>query len=160
VKKQILALIAGLVTITVTLASAQAVLSNPHGRKLFKDHHLLLALAAVRGEKDVLLIIASLPGANAKTAEEVINFGGAVHFGRLGLTEAEHLSHVLLVLAFATVTLAILISVATALVLLASKVWLQFDNVLEQRLQPCGSSSEAGNQQSLLQSDHLAARIL
>jgi hypothetical protein len=65
--------------IAATFLAAQAT-SPPSSRKLFKNHHLLLALAAARSEKDVLLILASRPGANAKTAEEVVKLGGAVHF--------------------------------------------------------------------------------
>ena len=83
-----------------------------------------------------------------------------LQFGRLGLQETEHVSRVLLVLVFATVILAILISVATALALVASRVCLQFDGWLGQHLQPRRGSSGAVNQQALLHSDNLAARIL
>jgi hypothetical protein len=49
-------------------------------RKLFKNHHLLMSLAAARGDKDLVVLIASHSGQNASVAEEVQHLGGEVHF--------------------------------------------------------------------------------
>jgi len=49
-------------------------------RKLFKNHHLLLALAAARGEKDVVVLVASRPGTNARAAEAIAALNGEVHY--------------------------------------------------------------------------------
>lgn len=49
-------------------------------RKLFKNHRLLMALAAARGDKDLVVLIASRPGENARVVEEVQKLGGEVHF--------------------------------------------------------------------------------
>jgi hypothetical protein len=40
-------------------------------RKLFKNHRMLMALAAARGDKDLVVLIAARPGENARVAEEV-----------------------------------------------------------------------------------------
>ena len=52
----------------------------PTERKLFKNHRLLMAVAAARGDKDLVVLIASRPGENSHVAEEVERVGGAVHF--------------------------------------------------------------------------------
>jgi hypothetical protein len=49
-------------------------------RKLFKNHRLLMALAAARGDKDLVVLIASRPGDNARVVEEVQRLGGEIHF--------------------------------------------------------------------------------
>jgi hypothetical protein len=80
VTKRILSAIAGLLTVTAIFSISQAAHSNAPERKLFKNHHFLLAQAAARGEKEVVLVIASRPGANARVAQQVIGLNGAVHF--------------------------------------------------------------------------------
>ena len=49
-------------------------------RKLFKNHRMLMALAAARGEKDLVVLVASRPGQNGRVADEVQRLGGEVHF--------------------------------------------------------------------------------
>jgi len=47
---------------------------------LFKDARGELAQARARGESDVILVIASMPGRNRSVAEAIVGFGGAVQF--------------------------------------------------------------------------------
>lgn len=49
-------------------------------RKLFKNHRMLMALAAARGDKDLVVLIAARPGENTRVAEEVQRLGGEVRF--------------------------------------------------------------------------------
>ena len=47
---------------------------------LFKDSRGEVAAARARGERDVLLVIASMPGANASVANTITSLGGTVQF--------------------------------------------------------------------------------
>lgn len=71
-------LVAGLLLLLVsaTQVSAQAA-RRPF---LFKDARSELAAARARGDKDVLLVIASMPGANANVAKTITSMGGSVQF--------------------------------------------------------------------------------
>ncbi|HEY3929103.1 MAG TPA: S8 family serine peptidase [Candidatus Koribacter sp.] len=64
----------------LTLTGATESTNAPAERKLFKNHRLLMAIAAARGDKDLVVLIASRPGENAHVAEEVARLGGEVHF--------------------------------------------------------------------------------
>lgn len=69
--------------VTIFALAAVGAGENPNApaeRKLFKNHRLLMAIAAARGDKDLVVLIASRPGENAQVAEEVQKLGGAVHF--------------------------------------------------------------------------------
>ena len=61
-------------------AQGQARSNSVRQRKLFKNHHILMALAAARGDKDLVVLIASRPGRNAHVTDEVTRLGGQIHF--------------------------------------------------------------------------------
>jgi len=69
-----------IMTVTQYATAAGKPSSIPSERKLFKNHHLLMSLAAARGDKDLVVLIASRPGENSRVAEEVQRLGGEVHF--------------------------------------------------------------------------------
>lgn len=70
-----------LLAAAMLLAARGQTRSNPAvERKLFKNHHILMALAAARGDKDLVVLIASRPGDNARVADEVTRLGGEIHF--------------------------------------------------------------------------------
>ena len=62
--------------LVTSAASAQV----PRRPFLFKDARGELAQARARGEADVLLVVASMPGQNRRVAEAVAGFGGHVQF--------------------------------------------------------------------------------
>lgn len=68
-----------LVPMLILDASGQMRSSTPQ-RKLFKNHHILMALATARGDKDLVVLIASHPGENARVANEVARLGGEIHY--------------------------------------------------------------------------------
>ncbi|HUF51818.1 MAG TPA: S8 family serine peptidase [Longimicrobiales bacterium] len=65
-----------LLLLLVQAAHAQA----PRRPFLFKDARGDLAAARARGDRDVLLVIASMPGANARVAQRITRMGGTVQF--------------------------------------------------------------------------------
>ncbi|MDT8067069.1 MAG: S8 family serine peptidase [Terriglobia bacterium] len=69
-----------LIPAIISPALGQAHPSAAPQRKLFKNHHILMALAAARGDKDLVVLIASRPGENARVADEVTRLGGEIHF--------------------------------------------------------------------------------
>lgn len=90
------------ITILVGLALFTSAFSETQAkRKLFKNHRMLLALSAARGEKDVLILIASRNGSNASVVDEIKSLGGEVHYredsvdylrARVPLTSVEKLA--------------------------------------------------------------------
>ncbi len=68
-----------LISTQVAIGAAKSA-STPAERKLFKNHHMLMAVAAARGEKELVVLIASRPGENGRVAAEVQRLGGEVHF--------------------------------------------------------------------------------
>jgi hypothetical protein len=62
----------------VTAQSTQAQIARRDF--LFKDGRSSLAMARARGEKDALLVIASMPGANATVARAITALGGTVQY--------------------------------------------------------------------------------
>ena len=60
----------------VPSVSAQA----PRRPFMFKDARSEVAAARVRGDSDVLLIVASMPGANARVAQIITALGGTIRF--------------------------------------------------------------------------------
>src|SRR5512146_2075152 len=69
-----------LVPALILPASGQVPSTVAPQRKLFKNHHILMALAAARGDKDLVVLIASRPGENARVADEVKRLGGEIHY--------------------------------------------------------------------------------
>src|SRR5688572_22451357 len=64
----------------VSLSAGQIDAQIPRRGFLFKDTRGDIAAARARGEKDVLLVIASMPGANARVAKAITAKGGTVQF--------------------------------------------------------------------------------
>ena len=68
------------VTLALLLSVSTASAQVPRRPFLFKDARGELAQARARGESDVLLVIASMPGQNRRVAEAVSGMGGKVQF--------------------------------------------------------------------------------
>src|SRR5262245_21181493 len=68
-------LLAGLL---VVFAAQSASAQIPRRQFLFKDARSELAIARAKGEKDALLIIASMPGQNAVVAKTITSMGGTI----------------------------------------------------------------------------------
>jgi hypothetical protein len=68
------------VTVALTLAGDTLTAQVAPRPFLFKDARGELAAAAARGEDDVLLVIAAMPGANGVVAERIAAVGGTVRY--------------------------------------------------------------------------------
>jgi hypothetical protein len=66
--------------IALLLAAQSAVAQAPRRPFLFKDARSELIAARVRGDKDVTLVIASMPAANARVVRSIAAAGGSVQF--------------------------------------------------------------------------------
>src|ERR1051325_616794 len=66
--------------ILVFVSAALPAQQVPRRPFLYKDARGELAAARARGDRDLLLVIASAVGANARVAAAVTQLGGAVHF--------------------------------------------------------------------------------
>src|SRR5437899_7318821 len=62
------------------LAAGQGGAQTPRRGVLFKDSRADLAAARARGQKDAVLVIASMPGANPRVARLIAAAGGTVQF--------------------------------------------------------------------------------
>lgn len=67
-------------TFVFLLVASQVSAQVPRRPFLFKDARGELAQARARGESDVILVVASMPGQNRRVAEAVAGFGGSVLF--------------------------------------------------------------------------------
>ncbi|HSL68583.1 MAG TPA: hypothetical protein VK864_00005, partial [Longimicrobiales bacterium] len=67
-------------TSLLLLVAAAASAQTPRRPFLFKDVRSELALARAKGDRDVLLVIASMPRANASVARAITSAGGTVQF--------------------------------------------------------------------------------
>jgi hypothetical protein len=83
------------------MAAPRAADGNSGHEKLYKHEHELIALSKLRGEKDVVVLVAARTGKIAAAAEEFTKLGGEVHFraddvdylrGRLPVDQVEKLS--------------------------------------------------------------------
>jgi len=83
-----------------TAAPRAAAANSEHG-KLYKHEHLLIVLSKLRGEKDVVVLVAARTGKIAEAAQEFARLGGDVHFraddvdylrGRLPVDAVENFS--------------------------------------------------------------------
>ena len=71
----------GLISLVASALPAQPRASDPPRRSfLFKDARGEIAAAKARGDTTVLLVVASMPGANAKVAKLVTQVGGTVRY--------------------------------------------------------------------------------
>ena len=68
------------VLLALILSAQSATAQAPRRPFLFKDARSDLATARARGDHDVLLVIASMPGANARIAKKITAVGGHVQF--------------------------------------------------------------------------------
>ncbi len=68
------------VALLLTLVAQAASAQTPRRPFLFKDAREDLITARMRGEKDVLLVIASMPGANARLAKTLTAMGGTIEY--------------------------------------------------------------------------------
>ena len=66
--------------LVISLSAGQIDAQIPRRGFLFKDTRGDIAAARARGEKDVLLVIASMPGANARVAKAITAKGGTIQF--------------------------------------------------------------------------------
>src|ERR1700722_10568811 len=95
------AVLLGLVWYGFGVAAPRAGADNPGHSNLYKHEHALIALSKIRGDKDVVVIVAARTGRIVEAAEEFTKLGGEVHFraddvdylrGRLPVNEVERLS--------------------------------------------------------------------
>ncbi|HWO32686.1 MAG TPA: hypothetical protein VNO32_28140, partial [Candidatus Acidoferrum sp.] len=62
------------------IAASAAADSNSGHSKLYKHEHALIALSKLRGDKDVVILVAARTGKIAEAVGEFTKLGGEVHF--------------------------------------------------------------------------------